>query len=265
MRRGESVFMLDAHNVVIAGESQGGRDSLPLDLAVAPAYAAKDPGALAHAGIAFGVQHTVLSRSYRVDGNVFGVEVEDGIAKHRDRSWDVDTLPPEMAGVEVDAESRACGFAEMKKSVGVIDTEARMGLDSYLDAGIRGELLSLTPVRDESLVPLPIKALEIFGGPGCGDPVRSFVLGASARAAREGNNDGYFKKLGEPYSLLEGRVVLRCDGCVGMDGVSVTGECADGKAGICQARAIGLRGGWIAEQRHRINVTVAGPATAAKL
>ena len=48
---------------------------------------------------------------------------------------DVDALPPEMAGVEVDAEGGMRGGAELEQGFGVVDAEAGVGFER--DAGRR--------------------------------------------------------------------------------------------------------------------------------
>src|SRR5262247_3652046 len=57
--RRECVLVLDAHDVVVAGEPQRADDALPLELVVAPADAAEQPRPFGHAAVGLRVDDAV--------------------------------------------------------------------------------------------------------------------------------------------------------------------------------------------------------------
>ena len=90
-------------------------DIFPVSVIVAIADAAEDPAAVQLVREVFGVQYAVDSGVVLVDLGVLRMEVEDRmfLAEGADCGDGVNTLPDQMAGVEVGADFRADSGAEL--------------------------------------------------------------------------------------------------------------------------------------------------------
>ncbi len=69
----------------------------------------------------------------------------------------LDPLPEQVARVEIDADSRAGGGAQLQHGVHVVDQKSRMRLERYRDAVVGGEPRRILPVGNRSLLPLPVE------------------------------------------------------------------------------------------------------------
>src|SRR5688572_31045242 len=101
--------MLDADDAVIAAEAQRTDDLFPDERVVAPADRAEQPGSLAHPPVALHVEHAVDRDVVPVEGEILGVHVEYTVAQGADRRWHIHPLPEQVAGIEVDSDSRPGG------------------------------------------------------------------------------------------------------------------------------------------------------------
>lgn len=131
----QGIFVFDADGTVIASEAQGGDDLLPGFGTVAVAAGAEEPGTLFFLGVRLGVQNSDDARVHVVDFAVLGVNVEDRVAEHANGVGRVDALPPQVAGIEVDADLWAAGDTQFPSRFGIVDQKAGMGLQRHADLG----------------------------------------------------------------------------------------------------------------------------------
>src|SRR3954452_1179066 len=153
--------MLDAHCVVVPGCPKCAHDVPPDLLALSVPNRAKRPRPVRDAGVALRVEHAVTGDVGAVEVRVLGMDVEErvGTTQLPDGVDGIDSLPEEMARVEVGADLRAGGLPEPKQRFGIVNDEPGMHLerDAYPHpAGVPG--LGL-PVRDDLLRPLPLEQL----------------------------------------------------------------------------------------------------------
>ena len=57
---------------------------------------------------------------------VLAVHMVDGVAQFSDGGYRIDPIPEEMAGIEIAADSRAGGFADLEHGFDIVDEHARM-------------------------------------------------------------------------------------------------------------------------------------------
>ena len=257
--------MLDAHHVVVAAQTERGDDALPFALVVAPSDAAKEPRTLRHPSIGLGVEDAVDSHVLRIDCDVFGMHVEDGAAERANGSRDVDTLPEEVAGIEIHPEVRPGGRAQLQRGLDVVHDEARMRLERHLHAAIPREAFRLPPVGNRLLVPLPFEHVEKFGRPRRRDPIRMLRLVCIAGAAREGHDDRYLELRRKADGFAKLVVVRLCGTAIRMKRVAVTRQCADCQAGIAELPAKLSRPLLILCERVDVEMVVTGPSARSKL
>src|SRR5579862_8165285 len=72
-----------------------------------------------------------------------------------------------------------------------------------LVAMFAGKFRRFLPVRNDSLVPLPLEDIRKVGWPAVSGPVRRFVLGRTARAAGKSDDDRDVHPLGEEHGHLQ--------------------------------------------------------------
>src|SRR5262249_5579833 len=79
-----------------------------------------------------------------------------------DQDERVDSHPPEMRRIEIDAQSLAAGLAQAPEGLAVVDHEPADRLHADLDRVVPGDLARPAPVRDKPLLPLPpVRVLEV--------------------------------------------------------------------------------------------------------
>src|SRR5205809_3627697 len=124
VHRGEGVLVLDAHDVVVTGETQRADDALPFELVVAPADGAEQPRPLRHPAVRLGVDDAVDGDVLPIERDVLRVHVKDRVAERADRRRHVDALPEEVARIEVDAEAGPHRLAQLQRALHVVHDEA---------------------------------------------------------------------------------------------------------------------------------------------
>ena len=220
--------MLDGHNKVVAHKTEIAYDVFPVKLIVAVAYGTENPRAVSFVGIVLSVKDAEFSGVVLVNLGVLRMEVIDSTLKLADSGYGVDALPDEVRGVEVCADDVADCGAELKKSLGVINTEPGVHFKCNLGYTVsKTELCGLFPIRDENLVPLIVKHGKEVVGPSAGCPVGRLVLGTTAGTAGEGDNGVDAELLCKKNCV--GKVVVELLGysLVRVDGVAVDGKRAN--------------------------------------
>src|SRR5579864_3130205 len=124
---------------------------------MAIAAGAEDPRAVAFVSIRLGVEDAGAHHVGWVQLRILGMHVEDGVAQHADRNYRVDTLPEEMARIEVASYVLSRDCAQPEHRLRTVDNEARMHLDCNLHPVVSSKLRVLDPVGCDHLVPLPVK------------------------------------------------------------------------------------------------------------
>src|ERR1017187_1935397 len=168
--------MLNTQYPIVARHAQGGDDALPLQLIVSPAHGAEDPRTRIHLSITLRIQHAVQTAVVRVDSDILCMKVMYRNAQLSNRNRNINSLPPEMARIEIDTNRIASQVPQLQERLRVIDAEARMRLQRNLHTGRRCGLRDRFPVRYQQFGPLPLQHLRELRRPGSGDPVRRTVL-----------------------------------------------------------------------------------------
>src|SRR4029079_13662083 len=130
----ERILVLDADDVVIAGQTQCADDALPFELVVAPADAAEQPRTRLHLTVALDVEDAVDRNVLPVEGEVLRVDVKDRVAERADGGRNIDTLPVEVTRVKVDAEIGTSRRSQLQHGLRVVDEEARVSFEGNLQA-----------------------------------------------------------------------------------------------------------------------------------
>ena len=226
--------MFDREGAFIADHPQGGDDIFPVSVIVAIADAAEDPAAVQLVREVLGVQYAVDSGVVLVDLGVLRMEVEDRmfLAEGADCGDGVNTLPDQMAGVEVGADFRADSGAELEQGFDVVNAEAGVHLKRELgNAVLSGKLDLLLPEGDELLFPLPFEDFGEIVRPGTGDPVRMLGLFAVAGATGEAVDGVDAQFLRQTDGVVQVVLKLRGNLLVGVEVVAMGGKGADFEAG----------------------------------
>ena len=109
-----------------------------------------------------------------------------------------------------------------------------MHLDGNLHAMICSKLGALDPVGRDHLVPLPAEHVGIIGRPRTGDPVGRLCASMVSRATAEVDNDGYTEFFGKEDGLAVDVAVMMGSLRIGMQGIAVAAERADGDVVVLQ-------------------------------
>ena len=119
-----------------------------------------------------------------------------------------------------------------------------MHLDRELDFLLLEESRLFSPVRQDTLVPLPVQNITELVGPGACHPVRIFCVGPVAGASAEAVDAIQTEHRGKLHSVDEDVVVVLGDGLVGVESVAVDAERSQSQApllnGVHQAVAFAL-------------------------
>src|SRR5580658_897722 len=100
-RREQTVFMLDREHVIIAKHTQGRNQFSPPLGAVTVAAGTEDPAAVPLLGIWLGIEHAGARQIHGVELRVLGMYVKDSAFQYAHGGDGIDTLPEEMAGIEI--------------------------------------------------------------------------------------------------------------------------------------------------------------------
>src|SRR5437763_12145581 len=95
---------------------------------MSPADRSKEPGPRIDLPIALRIQHTVSPAVTGINGDVLCVEVMDSDAQFSNCRRNINSLPPEMARVEVNTNRIAGQFTQLQECLGVIHAEAGVRL-----------------------------------------------------------------------------------------------------------------------------------------
>ena len=109
-----------------------------------------------------------------------------------------------------------------------------MHFDGDLHAVVGGELAVLAPIGRDDFVPLPVEDFEVVGRPGAGDPVGSGRVRRVAGASGEVDDNGDAELFGEQDRFATDLAVFLGARRVGMQGVAVAAQGADGDAVVFQ-------------------------------
>src|SRR5580704_12691810 len=221
-RREQTVFMLDGEHRIVTKHAQSGDELSPPFGSVTVAAGAEDPAAFALVVVGFGIEHAGTRKVGRVKLGVFGVGVENCALEYADGANRIDTLPEEMARIEVATYAGSCDGAQPEHRLRAIDYEPRVHFDGDLHAMVSGELRVLGPIGRDDLVPLPVEDLAVVGRPGAGDPVGSSGVRRIAGASGEVDYHRDTQHLGEQDGLAAHLPVLLRAGSIGMQRVAVT-------------------------------------------
>src|SRR3954471_4912373 len=107
--------------MVVPGHAQGTDDLAPGSLRVSVADRAERPGAVAYPLVRLTVENAVQAHVGGIHVRVLGVRVEDGarVAERANGLHWLDSLPEEVARVEVGADLGAGGVAQAQQRLGV--------------------------------------------------------------------------------------------------------------------------------------------------
>jgi len=220
----QRVLVLNADCAIVAIRAQCPHARLPELLAVSVANGAEHPSAFVHFTVAFRVQIATRSAAGGVDVAVLGMEVKQAVvfAQEANCLQRIDSLPPEMAGVEIGADVFSGEFAQTDDVLGAVHHHAWMCLESDFRAVFACKLLLACPVCDGH-VPLVIGCFAEFGWPRTRYEVWDRVFARAGGAPGEIDNNG-LKLRGQHYAVVVHLLMDLGDGSIGMQGVAVGGN-----------------------------------------
>jgi len=105
-----------------------------------------------------------------------------------------------------------------------------MHFDRDLHAVIGGEFAVLLPVGRDLLVPLPCQQVKVFRRPRTRHPVRILRFVAVAGATGKIDHDRHFELFRQQHRLAAHILVFLRHCCVGVQGIAVRTQRADGKS-----------------------------------
>src|ERR1700679_2237816 len=152
----QSIFVLNAHHVVIADFTERSGNAAPSLQAMPPAHCPEIPGSLRHFLVGPPVKASVRSGIPAVNRAVLGVHVEDPLPEFANGHGRIDAQPKQMAWIKVHSEIVPRRFTKLERRLGVVDEKARMHLDREPDSMCLRKGRSARPIGDRYFVPLPL-------------------------------------------------------------------------------------------------------------
>src|ERR1700753_486676 len=95
-------------------------------------------------------------------------------------------LPEKMAQIAIGSDLLPCRLAQTQQRARIVDHKVRMHLErNAMNTVLAGKLRRLLPVRDDTLLPLPLKSSPMLRRPIVNNPIRNRVGFRSARTTGE--------------------------------------------------------------------------------